>query len=81
MLVTSETVGLTILVQNENNRFVANLTLPLQAPVKVDTVGAGDGTLFVVTNRMGQAQMFLEGDTIMPIEITVSKDTPYCVLL
>lgn len=74
LIVASETAGLYILTRDASGRFTTNVTLPLLGPVRVERVGDNTGSVIVVTNRQGPAQMFIFTDnTIVPVEITVSR--------
>ena len=72
-LLVTESAGLTILTQDQDQEFAANLSLPLQSPVRVDTLSEAGGTLFLVTNSRGPAQMFFAGEMVTPIEVMVRK--------
>ena len=74
LLLTSETTGLSILTRDESGRFSSNLSLPLQRPTKVERIGDDSGSVFVITNGQGPAQMFFfTENNISPFAITVSK--------
>ncbi len=73
-LLVTETAGLTILTRAQDGRFSTNLTLPLQGPSRVEIIDDDSGSVLVITNRQGPAQMFIfEENNISPVEITVRK--------
>lgn len=63
----SETAGLTVLTRAGNGDFAANFSLPLEGPIRVERGGGVDGSVIVVTNRRGPAQVLQFAETTVTL--------------